>query len=148
MSMLSPYCIFCITRAEVELAFEQTISASVRDLRWEAIHKVASYLMPYIKENRPQKLIDAVCEKKLGFILDATTTHEIKEIMRPALPEMTYSGIVCRSRYHIPEEELMLWTHISPGCKLKPEASERCLALFEQVYGCSIHDYKGEKNDG
>lgn len=141
MTSFSPYCIFCMTRAEVDLAFDRTISDHVREMRWSAIHGIFSYLMPYIMENRPQELIDAVCEKKLGFIMKAETLGEIREIMRPALPEKTHGGIVCRSPYHIPEEELMVWAHVSPCCKLIPEASERCLKLFEQSFGMSIDEY-------
>lgn len=141
MTSFSLYCVFIITRAEVDLAFDRTISDTVREMRWSAIHELSSYLMPYIMQNQHQKLIDAVCEKKIGFIMQAETLGEIREIMRPALPEKTYGGIVCRSPYHIPEEELMLWAYVSPNSKLTPEASQRYMELFEQSFGMSIDEY-------
>lgn len=149
MHSLSVYSIFCITRAEVDLLFDRTLPPQVMELRWSAIKGLHSYLLPYIKEEWSQKLIDAVCEKKIGFIMQAKTLGEIREIMRPALPEKTYSGIVCRSPYHIPEEELMLWMHVSPYTRLVPEATERCMTLFKQVFGMNIDEYlRSEQHEG
>lgn len=149
MSILSPYCIFCITRAEVDLVFEQTITPHVRELRWSAIKGIPGYLLRYTFDNMHPKLIDAVCEKKIGFIMKAETMSEVREIMQPPRPVQTYGKIQCRSPYHIPEEELMLWAHVSPNNNLTQAACKRYIALFEQVFGCSVEEYlRSSENDG
>lgn len=147
MPLISPHCVFCITRAEVDLALDQTISPKVRELRLSAIKQVPSYLMPYVDDNFQQQLIDAVCEKKLGFIMKAETKGEIQKIMRPALPQRTCNGVICHSPYHIPEEELMIWAHISPHCNLILPAEKRYLELFQQVYGMTVDEYLRRKEN-
>lgn len=138
---------YLICEAIAELLTNEQISRSTAKLRLSAIMSLRSYLRQYLKLEYIADLVDSVCEKKIGFIMQAETLREIQDIMRPALPEKTYNGITCRSPYHIPAEELMLWMHVSPYTKLIPEAAERCMMLFKQVFGCSVEEFGRNKND-
>lgn len=141
MQNLSIRSIFLISEAIAELITNDKIPRPLAELRLSAILSIHAYLQKYLNLNLNADFVDAVCEKKIGFIMQANSSKEIREIMRPALPEKTYSGIVCRSPYHIPAEELLLWNGVTPYCKMIPEVDERCLKLFEQAFGMSIDEY-------
>ena len=102
-------------------------------------------MLRYLRDELPVDLVHAVCVKKVEFILKAETENEIAEIMQPQVPVWYADKVICRSPYHIPAEELMLWAHISPFTRLASEAAERCFEMFKQTYGVSIEDFDGRK---
>jgi len=106
----------------------------------EALRKVFGVIRKYEAENFDRALIDAIMEKKAKMILEATTMGAIHEIA--GLPKPRYDGVEWyTSKYSVPEEELILWSLASSKAPLIPEAVERYLTLFKQVYGYDPADY-------
>lgn len=145
MNRLSPISCFCILQAEAELMLNDKLPEKTAALRLSALRRLPGYLDAYLKIEMMPEIVDIVCKKKIAFIMRAETAGEIREIMQPPRPVNTGNGINCKSPYHIPEEELMLWAYVSPCNKLISEASERYMSLFKQVFGVSIKDYDGRK---
>lgn len=75
-------------------------------------------------------LLEQAAKKKIDFILAAESKTELDEILKLSCPERGYSGVVIRNRYHIEEEELLLWFTVASDAKLLPEANSRVEYLF------------------
>ena len=60
-------------------------------------------------------LTEAVLEKKLAWIREAKTIGALKEIAAPCVPRMAGNGTFQEGPYHVPEEEMILWSRISGG---------------------------------
>jgi len=78
-------------------------------------------------------LVLTICEKKIVFIHQARTKKDIEEILE--LSKVRFNGreVVPVSKYHIPEEELLLWSMISPAAPLKDYAVKRYEKLFREL---------------
>lgn len=141
-------CMYRILEAIVDISFDTESPEHIRNLRMDAVLRLPGYLSSYVKRELNPDVIEVVCNKKLEFIRQATTSAEIHQIMSPPRPRWHAGKVICDSPYHIDAEELLGWSYFSP-CNLMPyEAQERALSLFEKVFGCSVEEYKGGKPNG
>ena len=141
-------CMYRILEAQVDIVLDESCPTAVRELRLDAVMRLPGYLDSYVRRGLNPHVIEVVCNKKLEFIRQATTSVEIHQIMSAPRPRWHAGNIVCDDPYYIAAEELLAWSYYSP-CNLIPyEAAERALKLFEQVFGCSIEEYKGGKPNG
>lgn len=131
--------VFAYTLAKLVFEDEKT-SEKLTIAKVEALRKVAGVIRKYEAENFDRALIDAIMEKKAKMILEATTMGAVHDIA--GLPKPRYDGAEWyTSKYSVPEEELILWSMASLRAPLRPEAVERYLTLFKQVYGYDPADY-------
>lgn len=145
---LSAMCVYRIMEAFVEIGLDDKSSERIREMRLDAVRRLPGYLFGYVRREFNADVIEVVCKKKLEYILQATTSAEIHQIMSPPRPRWDAGKVICDSPYHIDAEELLVWSCFSP-CNLMPhEAEERALSLFEKVFGCSVEEYKGGKPNG
>ena len=107
-------------------------SEQVRKVRnWGADRQVEIINTYYEKEIRTDILL-IVLAKKLEFIASATTMAQVKEIIRPSLPDFQTGVCKVTSPYHVEEEELVLWAIFTPERRIRHEANERALELFDR----------------
>jgi len=107
---------------------------SIKKMRKESVSQLLPIFLEFHNQGFIPALVKTAFEKKLAFVLQATTSAEIKEIMKMSVPYYNYEKVVPKSPYHVEEEELMLWFGIVPNCKLKPEANERISYLFSKFF--------------
>ena len=112
----------------------EEVSESIKQLRKESIMKLLPVFLEFHRQGLRTELIKRAFEKKVEFLLQASSSAEAKEIMKLSVPYYNYSEIVPKNAYHIEEEELMLWMGICSFCKLKEEAVKRIMCLFEKIF--------------
>lgn len=125
-----------ISEAMLAIESDDSLPKKTSELRLKALGNLMVYLRALIGGNDfLPELIDAVCTKKIAFIMQAETVGEIREIMKPPQPIYSAGHIKCSSPYHIDEEELLMWVRMSPYNNLVSAASDRYMELFEKVFG-------------
>lgn len=107
---------------------------SIKKMRKESVSQLLPIFLEFHNQGFIPDLVKTAFEKKIAFVLQATTSAEIKEIMKMSVPYYNYEGVVPKGQYHVEEEELMLWFGIVPYCKLKPEANDRISFLFSKFF--------------
>ena len=83
-----------------------------------------------------------VCERYLqeGVLEDlvliarAEAADEVERAIRQPRPRYSF-GTWEDDPFCLPEEELVMWLIVSANNKLRPEAMERCMELFDNVMG-------------
>ena len=100
-----------------------------------ALFRVGGIVRGYASEFKIEKLLRSICAKKIAFILEATTKKEIEEILQP--PKNHYNGneVIPSGRFHIPEEELLMWSYTSlrAGGPLNDAGFKRYMKLFREL---------------
>lgn len=107
---------------------------SIKKMRKESVSQLLPIFLKFHNQGFIPALVKTAFEKKIAFVLQATTSAEIKEIMKLSVPYYNYAEVVPKGQYHVEEEELMLWFGVVPNCKLKPEANERISYLFSKFF--------------
>ena len=99
-----------------------------------ALFQLISLINAYQKECPNEKMLQVIFDEKAAFICEATTKADIKEILGP--PKIYYDGNKVRptGRFHIPEEELIIWSLTSLNGPLISHGFERMTEVFAQVF--------------
>ena len=102
-------------------------------IKLEALKKLRAIIYQYMNRGFLKDLVLTICEKKIVFIHQARTKKDIEEIL--ALSKVRFNGreVVPVGKYHIPEEELLLWSMISPAAPLIDYAVKRYEKLFREL---------------
>lgn len=104
--------------------------------RMGALLTLGSKCRAYQKEFNNNPLILHICEKKVEFILQAKSKSDLKEMLAP--PKVRYNGssIVPIGKFHIEEEELLIWslTSLWSGGPLSEPGYKRYMKLFKKFY--------------
>lgn len=110
-----------------------------------ALLQLSALIKAYQKEYFHETLVQAILDKKTAHICEATTKADIKEIL--SIPKIRYNGnkIVPVGKYHIPEEELIIWSNTSLKAPLVSHGFERMMELFAQIFpGVNLFETEGE----
>lgn len=99
----------------------------------QALLKVAAQAEQYKKEGFLPWLADAVLERKAGWIQAADTGEELAEITEPSVPRYD-GGKFTGERYHVEEEELLLWSRASLAAPLNSAGYTRYMELFRKFF--------------
>jgi len=116
------------------LIVDETINNELKEEKKNTILSLNSRINFYLSEGLPSYLINTIYKKRLDFIFNAKTVSEMHEIMdmKSNYPVYNYGSWEFRSKYHLDEEELILWSKVSPGLKMTSHASERFFSLGEK----------------
>lgn len=117
--------------AIVDILFDESCPKAVSKLRLEAAYRLSSILSQYSHEIDCPQLIESVWDKKIRFIRGASTAAEMKDILKPSIPRYSYGSFYC-SRYHVEEEELILWAIVTPNLNVTDSAMQRYISLFKK----------------
>lgn len=120
-------------QAWTSIEFDNLSSEKVKKLRKESVFRLLPFILEYNRQRFLWSLVKTIFEKKIDFVMTATTKQEMDEIIKPSLPFYNYSTFVPKGSYHIEEEELILWSIASLQSVLKPEATERFKYLFKKL---------------
>lgn len=120
---------FFIKRAEAVLNAEDKLAGE----RLAAAAKVMQYARIYQEDGILIWLVDRVLEKKLGWIKAAHTKAELAEIVKPSVPHYTGGGF-SEGKYHVREEEMLLWSQASLQAPLNRIGYERYMELFREFF--------------
>jgi len=105
----------------------------------EAIQKLLQTMRYYRECGIMSELVHTVFSKKLKLFDQATTVKELREMEKGCLPHFNGHEFVTGA-YHIPEEELILWSMTSLKGPLIPAGLKRYMELFRQVFGTDPHN--------
>ena len=87
-----------------------------------------------MQEGVLEDLVRVILEKKLTLIARAEAADEVERAIRQPRPRYSF-GTWEDDPFCLPEEELVMWLIVSANNKLRPEAMERCMELFDNVMG-------------
>lgn len=122
-------------RAIGDILCDETTRDKIRMAKIDAVRQLHAFVRFFLKNQFREDLIRAVWQKKLAYIMDAQTKDELQSIMRPSVPMYIGTGkLVPASRYHIEEEELLIWATMTPNHNVIHEAQERYKELFRKFY--------------
>lgn len=116
---------------------------AVEDAKYEAILKILSTTSFYRQHGIRNELVHTIFHQKVAMIRKASTVKEIKAIEKGSIPRFNGNRFVT-GQYHIPEEELVLWSLTSLKGPLIAQGFDRYLEVFKQVFGFSPEDYSDE----
>lgn len=120
---------FFIKNAEPALNFADKLAGE----RLDAIEKVMQYVQTYRENGILPWLTDRVLEKKLEWIKAAQTKAELAEIAKPSVPHYTGGGFF-EGKYHVKEEEMILWSQASLMAPLNQTGYNRYMELFREFF--------------
>ena len=112
-------------------------SQAVVDAKYEAIRKTLSCTKHYREHGIMSELVHAVFMKKLKMIKEADTVKDLKAIEKGCIPHFDGNQFF-PGPFHIPEEELILWSLTSLKAPLVPAGLNRYADLFKQIFGVDI----------
>lgn len=121
-------------------------SKAVIDAKYEAIRKVLSCTQYYRKHGIMSELVHAVFTKKLKIIKEADTVKDLKAIEKGCVPHFNGNQFI-PGPFHIPEEELIMWSLTSLKAPLVSAGMKRYMELFKQVFGIDIYNCTDEQLD-
>lgn len=103
-------------------------------IKLEALKRLRSIIYQYMSRGFLKDLVLTICEKKIAFIHQARTKKDIEEIL--ALPKVRFNGreVVPTGKYHVPEEELLVWSITSLEAPLNECGFKRYKKLFREVF--------------
>lgn len=101
--------------------------------RLAAAVKVMQYIQAYRKDGILARLTDRILKKKLAWIQKAHTKAELAEIVKPSVPHYSGAGF-SEGKYHVREEELILWSKASLIAPLNHAGYERYMELFGEFF--------------
>lgn len=124
-----------------EIILDEDQSEKLMTLRFDALRQLRGVANYYEKQHLLSWLIEKAFCKKADFILKATTKREIEQILKPSLPNYSCGRLIFNNKFHVEEEELLLWsiTSLNAGRPLVPEANKRYMELFEKIVGGNIN---------
>jgi hypothetical protein len=104
--------------------------------RLAALITLSGKCRAYEKEFMNNPLILQICEKKVEFILQAKSKSDLKEIMSPPKIHYNFNEVVPVGKFHIEEEELLIWSLTSLWCggPLNAPGFNRYMKLFKKFY--------------
>lgn len=118
-----------------ELLMDQRQTKELLSRRFDAIRRARGIAFKYEEEGFLPELIETVFCKKADFIMKAKTKAEIEKILKPCVPQYYCGKFSPGDKYHIEEEELILWSKTSLKGLLIPEGYKRYRELFQKYVG-------------
>lgn len=115
---------------------------AVEDAKYEAILKILSTTSFYRQHGIRNELVHTIFRQKIKMIRKASTVKELRTIEKGSIPHFDGNRFVT-GQYHIPEEELVLWSLTSLKGPLIAQGFDRYLELFKQVFGFGPEDHSG-----
>ena len=139
---------YCAELAEAILAIPDPAkySQTVIKAKCEAIGNALSCAKYYRECGIMSELVHAVFRKKMKMIEEADTVADLKAIEKGCIPHFNGNQFL-PGPFHIPEEELIMWSLTSLKAPLVSAGFERYTELFRQVFGFDACNCTPEQMD-
>lgn len=98
-----------------------------------ALAELRRLIFGYQSENILFFLIWAITAKKARMILTAQNKTDLKEILKPSVPQGNF-GHFSVGPYHVYEEELLLWSQASFVAPLNEDGTKRYSEVFKRSF--------------
>lgn len=137
------------------------VPEKIRMMRDEAFKQVYRHIKMLSSEISAMPVFfENIADQKCRFVEKATTKQVINEIMDFSKPIYNGNEIIANSPYHVPAEELLIWSATSLKAPLIPEAVQRMLKLMAALmpdefyaafkndsYALNITGFKGKEEE-
>ena len=124
---------YTICKAYTDVVFDTATPEKIQSLRFGAIKHLDWLLHQYKSMGLDRRLLDGIAHKKTAFIMEATSSSEIKAILEPSKPVYRNGEVCAGGPYHVDEEELIIWSRITPNCQMIDCAKKRYIELFWEL---------------
>ena len=126
----------------VELMFGENMTEELFCRRYAALNKLRGIIAVYEKEGFRKDLLETIFCKKADFILKARSTEDMEEILKPSCPEYRNGKFHILSRFHVEEEEMLIWSYISSHNLIISEGAKRYAALYDKYMESNVEEDK------
>lgn len=133
-----------LLHAIAEICEDNSVSEQVQTLRLAAVRKVYPYVQTLHEGTVRTDVILTIVMAKLDFLRKAKSKTEVQKILSP--PKVHYNGrevVPTDPKYHIPAEEMLIWSEISFFAPLNEAGSRRYFQLFRDYFGDELADSIG-----
>lgn len=113
-----------------ELIDKQYTSSTIKDFRKAGVEKAFKICREYLNSKCSMGLVMKVLDKKVLMIMNSSDKKEIEDILKMSTPQYLDNGFVVTSKYHIPEEELLLLMIANKMGTLSGAAQVRFVSLY------------------
>ena len=97
----------------VELMFGEEMTKELFCRRFAALSELRGIIAGYEKEGFRKDLLETIFCKKADFIMEAESEEDMKEILKLSCPEYRNGEFHIDSRFHVEEEEMLIWSYVS-----------------------------------
>lgn len=117
----------------LDLIDETSLPESIKKMQKEGVKKVFQIGVGYLHNGFHVLFVQKILNRKVGYILNAYSEREINEILKLSTSHQQ-QGLSVLSKYHVPEEELLLLVMASRLGKLSKAAQQRVVFLYNQCF--------------
>lgn len=105
----------------------------IKEMRDRTLYQLAKTLYRYSKEGFLDYVIFDIAKQKIGYILNAKSKMEMEQILKHS--EVRYDGnnfVPINAKYHVEQEEMIMWSMASLKAPLNSEATARFVELVNK----------------
>lgn len=121
---------------EIDNLFIETLKRAEQEGKKEyviaAIWSLMKDIRGFSKMGFLESLVYEIAVKKINFLMSAKTKAEVNEILRLSKPRYDGNHFVPDGKFHVEEEELLLWSNASLIAPLNNESFLRFQYLFRK----------------
>lgn len=122
------------TMSMVEIFMDSDKKSNVAKRKFQALQSICGRARKFLSDGIMERIVMGFAQKKVDFLLKATTIAEVTEIEKPSLPSRRSDGrLGPGSKYHVEEEELLMWQATSLRAPLISCAYDRYVELFKKL---------------
>lgn len=119
----------------VELMFGEEMTEELFCRRFAALRELRGIIAGYEKEGFRKDLLETIFCKKADFIMEAESEEDMEEILKLSCPEYRNGEFHIDSRFHVEEEEMLMWSYVSAHQSIYTEGAKRYEALYDKYMG-------------
>ena len=119
----------------VELMFGEDMTEELFCRRFAALRELRGIIAGYEKEGFCKDLLETIFCKKADFIMEAESEEDMEEILKLSCPEYRNGEFHIDSRFHVEEEEMLMWSYLSSYQSIYTEGAKRYEALYDKYMG-------------
>lgn len=117
----------------LDIIDETNLPESVKKIQKEGVKKAFQIGVGYLHNGFHVLFVQKIINRKVGYILNAYSEREVNEILKLSTSHQQ-QGLSVLSKYHVPEEELLLLVVASRLGKLSKAAQQRVIFLYKQCF--------------
>ena len=126
----------------VELMFGEEMTEELFCRRFAALRELRGIIAGYEKEGFCKDLLETIFCKKADFIMEAESEEDMEEILKLSCPEYRNGEFHIDSRFHVEEEEMLIWSYVSSNNFIISEGAKRYAALYDKYMGSNVEEAK------
>lgn len=123
----------------VDICEDKSLNEKSRKLQLAGLYRIAQIVNYYAGEFISSDIVLDIAERKLAYLRTATTKKEVEEILKPPKPYVYGGEVRVDTKYHVPAEELLIWSltsYLGPLCEV---GFKRYMKLFREYFGEDVY---------